>query len=166
MAENHVNAVTRRWEIPWKAAYEDALTGFILEGMSMRDIAWAINLKFQTDYSRNAVCGKAFRLGLKAIEKAKVIRKPREKQPYKPRPKRPPPLNIEALQMQCSEIIPRNLKLVDLKESDCRWPYGSGPYVHCGHRKIEGSSYCPNHYALSISNGTASERRASQMVNA
>jgi GcrA cell cycle regulator len=166
MGSNHVNAVMRRWETPWKTAYEDALTGFLMEGKSFADIAWAINLKFRTDYTRSAVGGKAYRLGLKAIEKSKVIRKPREKQPYKPRPQRPPPLNIEALQMQCSEIIPRNLRLVDLGENDCRWPFGDGPFVHCGHPKINGSSYCSNHFALSISNGTASERRASQMVNA
>lgn len=155
----HVNTI-------WTDEQSEALKSFIAEGLTYQRAAMELNDIFDTKFSRCAASGRGYRIGLTAVEKPKRQPKPREPQPYRPRPKPTLQLNVEALQLQCSEIIPRNLKLVDLKQKDCRWPYGDGPFVHCGHGKLDGSSYCPGHYALSIGPGTTSERRANQVVPA
>jgi GcrA cell cycle regulator len=118
--------------------------------------------------SRNAVLGKIHRLGLSsAVFKPPKVKKTKKEFREFPRfrPRRSQLLTKPA-KVRCIEVSPRNLSLLDLEENDCRYPFGSGPFTFCGHPKIDGSSYCSNHFSLSISPGTASERRASQMVNA
>lgn len=102
--------------------------------------------------SRNAVIGKAHRLGLEAREK--VVRKPRG--PRKPRGlytrhKRdvlgklfaPDPVLIREV-----EVEPRNLTFDQLEANSCRYPYGEKEIVFCGHDQQAGSSYCAAHHAL------------------
>jgi hypothetical protein len=78
-------------------------------------------------------------------------RAPRKPQPYKPRPKKPQgfiPLDIGRL--RCSEITPRDLTLLDLGASDCRYPTTDDrPFLFCGQAQQDGFSYCPGHLALS-----------------
>lgn len=38
--------------------------------------------------------------------------------------------------------------LLDLESDDCRYPFGDGPIVFCGHRTVAGSSYCLPHKIL------------------
>lgn len=45
-------------------------------------------------------------------------------------------------------ILPHNVALTDLTDHDCRYPYGEGEFLFCGHTKQDGSSYCPAHTAL------------------
>ena len=142
MPANHSNTV-------WTDEQAKALTGHLVLGMSMAEIAEALNEKFNTSYSRNAACGKAFRLGLKAPGKPKAQPKPCKPQPYKLRPK--PTFNTETVQFRCAEIIPGNVSLVDLAADGCRYPVNDiSPFLFCNHPQLEGSSYCPGHYQLSI----------------
>ncbi len=139
---NHVNTI-------WTDEQAKALAGHLVLGMSMAEIAEAINEKFSTSYSRNAACGKAFRLGLKSPGKPKAQPKPRKPQPYKLRPR--PTFNTESVRLECVEIVPGNVSLVDLAIDGCRYPVNDiSPFLFCNHRQIEGSSYCPGHYQLSI----------------
>lgn len=49
------------------------------------------------------------------------------------------------------ERAPKDAKpLVDLKPNGCRWPYGSGPFVFCGHAQVPGMSYCEKHCRVAV----------------
>jgi GcrA cell cycle regulator len=150
MPPNHVNAI-------WTDEQSALLKANLVEGLSMAENAAEINEKFNTHYSRNAVCGRAYRIGLIAPEKPKPPPQPRKHQPYKPRPKR---FNAEYQQQQlrCEEIRPDHVSMVDLSENGCRWPYGDQGYTFCNQRQtsvlrngeeIE-VSYCEPHYRLSV----------------
>jgi GcrA cell cycle regulator len=56
------------------------------------------------------------------------------------------------LQLRCVAITPRHLRLADLEDGDCRYPYGGDaegePITFCGHPRREGSSYCTSHVHL------------------
>lgn len=57
-------------------------------------------------------------------------------------------LTTDLPELRCVEIDPRLVSLEDLRRGECRYPYGDGPFLFCGHLKLEGSSYCPEHHAL------------------
>jgi GcrA cell cycle regulator len=156
----HVNEV---WRDLWSAALKDKLS----RGFSYSRIAAEINDQFNTNFSRNAACGKGYRMGLAAPPKMKVPRKKRkrdrERAPtIKPRPR------IEEIQLRCAEIEPRHLTLDQLEPDDCRYPFGEGPFTFCGRLNADGSSYCEEHFLLSTthtrSNSDAvTEARARRM---
>jgi GcrA cell cycle regulator len=51
--------------------------------------------------------------------------------------------------LRCVEINPLHLSIYDLAATSCRHPYGdTAPFSFCGHRTLEGHSYCPDHKAL------------------
>ena len=144
MPPNHVNAI-------WTDEQSQALAGFLIEGMSMAENAAAINEKFGTRYSRNAVCGRAYRIGLTAPKKPKVQPEPHKYQPYKPRPKKfNVAYNQQQIQLRCEEVRPDHVALVDLADNGCRWPYGDSPFTFCNQPQLEGTSYCPGHRASSV----------------
>jgi len=37
----------------------------------------------------------------------------------------------------------------EIGDDECRWPFGDGPYVFCGCKKVAGASYCQDHLILS-----------------
>lgn len=152
----------------WTPAHDDALRKWRGEHFTAAEIAPQINREFKTGYSRNAVIGRLHRLGLTTLtigNGPKKIRAPRE---YQPRPRRAitPKFSPEEVILRCVEIVPRNLSLIELEPNDCRYPYGDGPFMFCGHPKMEGSSYCFPHFHLCTGIGTASERQAARGVAA
>src|SRR3954447_856456 len=48
----------------WSSEHSDALRDYFLKGMSYAEIGRRINARFGTAYTRNAVVGRAKRLGL------------------------------------------------------------------------------------------------------
>lgn len=42
--------------------------------------------------------------------------------------------------------VDQMVKTVDLGPGMCKWPYGTGPYMHCGLGRVPGSSYCDFHH--------------------
>src|ERR1700752_1911309 len=50
----------------WSSEHSDALRDYFLKGMSYAEIGKEINARFGTAYTRNAVVGRAKRLGLAA----------------------------------------------------------------------------------------------------
>jgi GcrA cell cycle regulator len=73
-----------------------------------------------------------------------------------------PRFNRAALMdLRCDEVKPLNVTLLELEPHQCKWPV-SGERANtrfCGHLRLEASSYCLDHQALSIGRGTPSERR-------
>jgi GcrA cell cycle regulator len=139
----------------WTDEQSDALRGFVGEGFSYSQSADKINARFGTDYSRNAAIGRANRIGLACPIRSggSGPTEKRRRQEKFTRPKqfntRPAMLSPETLKLRCLEMVPRNLSLLDLEKNDCRYAYGAGPFVFCGHPKIAGSSYCGTHFQLS-----------------
>ncbi len=90
--------------------------------------------------TRNAVLGKIYRYKRKAgiSQDLRASNDPtrggkKTSKKYKPK---------------SAEVGPLNKELEDLKRRECRFPYGDGPFVFCGHKTRDRSSYCEEHHAL------------------
>ena len=120
---------------PWGDAHAEYLQELAKMGLSASLIARALNEKFGTSYSRNAVIGR-------------MSRKSVESRPSKQRYVRvKPPMNV------IHENAPHRCTLFALTNSSCRWPLGSifAPVeFFCGEPLAdlaEKRPYCPAHAA-------------------
>jgi GcrA cell cycle regulator len=112
----------------WAPEHSDALRELFARGMTFSEIAKAINSKFKTKYSRNAMLSRAKRMGLGRPVRPESLpqAKPRlELRPAEPRLSKfhwSPPVFEEAEppKLRCVEIEPRHLSLVELERRDCR----------------------------------------------
>ena len=136
----HVNTV-------WTDEQSEVLVTLLAQGKSFSEIAAALNEQFETTYSRNAVCGKGFRLKVKAPPKMTAPPKKRKRDRERTAIIKPLP-RIEAIRIRCTEIVPQNVTLLDLDRDGCRYPAGDGPFAFCNHQQQPESSYCPAHEAL------------------
>jgi GcrA cell cycle regulator len=160
----------------WPPEHSEALREYHAKGMSYLKIAQAINAKFGTGYSRNAMIGRGKRMGLAGPDRRDEWGKPtpkaprprphqrRERQPSETRRAMPNLPHVETVKLRCVEIEPRHLGLLDLAPGDCRYPYGGDKdgeaITFCGHPRRRGSSYCAPHFHLTRGPATASERAA------
>lgn len=129
----------------WLEEHVAALAALIAKGLSRRDSAAALNEQFGTTYTRNAVIGVAHRRGLIVLRKPKRKPKPVKQQRYEPKKRQPVFSYAAYVALECSEIVPLNLSLLDLELGQCRFPYGDNDFTFCGHPAQEGLSYCPSH---------------------
>ena len=160
----------------WASEHSDALREFIALRLSCSEAAAAINRKFGTFYTRNAVLSRARRMGLmaprppesspggiSALNRLGGVRPPEPRLPWLYRPM-PVFERTETEPLRCVEVEPRHLSLVDLERGDCHYPYGGDEegeaITFCGHPSSPGSSYCTPHFHLSRGPGTLSERTA------
>jgi GcrA cell cycle regulator len=160
----------------WASEHSDALREFIALRLSCSEAAAAINRKFGTFYTRNAVLSRARRMGLMAprppesspggtstLNRLGGVRPPEPRLPWLYRPM-PVFERTETAPLRCVEIEPRHLSLVDLERGDCHYPYGGDEegeaITFCGHPRRPGSSYCTPHFHLSRGPGTPSESAA------
>ncbi len=144
---------------PWTDERVATLTEMYVGGSSASVIGNLIGL------SRNSVIGKAHRLGLVSPHnERRASRPPAEaRRPYKPRERKVLTVEsngngafrvresravVDQYKLRAIEITPRNVSLIDLEKGDCRYPYGDGALVFCGHPVKEGSSYCTPHHHL------------------
>lgn len=154
-------------------------------GKTFREIAEIILAETGVSLSRNAVIGKARRLGLEGRGvngnyngngRSKPAQKPRrtadgsliqklrrEPPPVKPEPfVAAPPADIVSLRIPLIELGPIGFQ--------CRWPdetrNGDGSHTFCGNLTVDGASYCPAHAALAWGPGTKSERNAANVARA
>lgn len=141
MPPNHVNAT-------WTNAHDEALIAMLAIGLSRAEIASKLNERFDTVFTRCAVGGRAHRLKLATPSKPKPEPKKRVRPVRHHEFRPPPPRPREVIVMQCEEIVPRNLTLLELEPEDCRFPIGHGPFVFCGLPKLDGGPYCINHAHL------------------
>jgi GcrA cell cycle regulator len=160
----------------WPPEHSEALREYHAKGMSYLKIAQAINAKFGTGYSRNAMIGRGKRMGLAGPDRRDEWGKPtpkaarprphqrRERQPSETWRPMPNLAHVETVKLRCVEIEPRHLALLDLAPGDCRYPYGGDKdgeaITFCGHPRRRGSSYCAPHFHLTRGPATASERAA------
>ena len=160
----------------WAPEHSGALRELFALHLSFARIAAVINERFNTVYSRNAVLGRARRMGLAGNDRSGSSRcaQPRLDRPGEvhlvestsPRFSWPvPPFKAtKPFELRCVEIDPRHLSLIELEPGDCRYPYGGDEegeaITFCGHPRRPGSSYCTPHFHLSRGPGTPSERAA------
>lgn len=125
------------------------------EGLSCSQIA----ARLGRDVSRNAVIGKASRLGLPRRACSRLAST--SKRPRKPRPRpwrdwRPKQTPVSAL-FAAKPFAPTYIELVipecerktlmQLGDADCRWPCNNGEpdYQFCARPKVDGLPYCKDH---------------------
>jgi GcrA cell cycle regulator len=158
----------------WVSEHSDALRELIALRLSCSEAAAAINRKFGTFYTRNAVLSRARRMGLMAsgppesspgaISALNGVGRGRPAEPKLSWLHRPMPVfeRTETGPLRCVEIEPRHLSLVDLGRGDCHYPYGGDEegeaITFCGHPRRPGSSYCTPHFHLSRGPGAPLER--------
>lgn len=151
--------------VVWTDEQSEAIREFVAEGLTYREVTEQINALFGASFSRNAVIGRAKRIGLTSPPKPppkhprRVKRDPSLPKYARRAPAQPTITSRHVIEMRCAEIEPLHLTLLDLESNDCRWPYGDRQITFCGHPILCGS-YCSAHYQLSIGPGTASERAA------
>lgn len=162
----------------WASAHSDALRDYVRMGMSFSRIGREINSRFGTSYTRNAVIGRAKRMGLaalKRVDQTPVVPAspgsvrpcqmlvPNGGEPGASAGKSEPPLKL-----RCVGIRPRLISVLELEPGDCRYPYGGDKegegITFCGHPQRPGSSYCAPHFHLSRGPGTESDRADGPVV--
>jgi GcrA cell cycle regulator len=154
----------------WTAEAVEDLKKLALEGKSASHISAALGVG-----SRNAVIGKASRIGIKlnggggASVRGKVPARAGRSQwasaPYT-RPSADNHGSDAAAAAPLPQLSPgdgkpagrsfgvaeigemRRLRLEEIRDSACRWPLGdprSGDFAYCGLTPVEGQSYCAGH---------------------
>ena len=147
----------------WADEHAAALVEKLANGTSYAQIAIELNEEFGTNFSRNAACGKGFRLQVTAPKKTKATpekRKHYDRSRYNREYRLSRRISKEEIIIRCAEIEPRHLTLEQLESDDCRYPFGDGPFTFCGRLIMDGKSYCGEHFKLS----TAKERTNSEAV--
>ena len=105
--------------------------------------------------TRNAVIGKARRLGISiskkaTYRKAKPVPKtaPKPRKSYVPIPPKPLP------ETSILDGATLDITLMELDDTTCRWPTNSPPkgqpYYFCGHTTEQGQVYCATHKERAI----------------
>jgi GcrA cell cycle regulator len=144
----------------WTDVAIETLRQMALEGKSASTIALALGAP-----SRNAVIGKANRIGVKLTGHVHCST-PRASRPSTERPRRPAIARIESPWKRAAvPAVPRERKpswafaeaqvgemlklgFDEIREDACRWPIGdptSEEFVYCGIQTAKGRSYCAGH---------------------
>ena len=145
----------------WTEAAIETLRQLALEGKSASSIAAALGAP-----SRNAVIGKANRIGVKLTGNVRSSA-PRAPRASTGRPRRPAIARTDGALRKRAVVpaLPRERKptwifaeaevgemlkvgLEDIREGACRWPLGdptSEDFVYCGLQTAQGRSYCAGH---------------------
>src|SRR6202042_3367722 len=144
----------------WTDAAIETLRQMALEGKSGSTIAAVLGAP-----SRNAVIGKANRIGVKLTGNIHCLA-PRAARQSTGRPRRPAIARTEPLGKRAAvPAVPRERKpawafaqaevgemlkvgLDEINESACRWPLGgptSEEFAYCGIQSAKGRSYCAGH---------------------
>ena len=120
--------------VDWTEERVDTLSRLWREGYTARQIAEELG----GEVSRNAVIGKANRLGLSKPSKSSVSRQQRQQQKDVPVQKLVAPTGQRAT-------------IFTLTASTCRWPIGdpsTADFYFCGAKCSSGQPYCDYHAAM------------------
>jgi GcrA cell cycle regulator len=129
----------------WTAEQDAMLTRLWAEGCSASQISHQLA---STSRSRNAVIGRAHRLKLPPRPARQSMRQPAPRKPRRFKPKATPTPMING------EPTMRQLTLMQLKASSCRWPIGDSPFLFCARTVAERRSYCLHHCAKAYTSTT------------
>jgi GcrA cell cycle regulator len=135
---------------PWKIpGVLNALCDLHARGISRSRIAAALNHKFRTRLSRNAVIGKLARMGLSepCSGTGDIAKRVKRSAPPRPiMPPAPPPLPIA----WPDRGLIGGITLVQLTDATCRWPLwgaDSDERLYCGAQTGDGCGpYCLEHH--------------------
>ena len=114
---------------------------------SNTEIARMLSREFEIAITRNAVIGKIARLGLvhrHGASKGGGSRPGRV--PPKPKPTASIPAPPRAPRIPVER--PGTLTLLELRDGDCKWPDGDGPYLFCGRACVLEQPYCEEHLRM------------------
>jgi hypothetical protein len=144
----------------WLPEHDNALRRHLENGMSLRDVAAALNAEFHLGKSKNATLGRAWRLGAKSIHPRGKQNATKPKSPRKPRttPAQRPdiaarkaasgPKLVPASFVPRPDPRPGHVPLLDLVPDGCKWPSGDGPFLFCNEPRWPDSPYCGDHHGL------------------
>jgi hypothetical protein len=117
-------------------------------------IAWMLSREFNIALGRNAIIGKIARLGLVHRHGAS---KGGGSKPGRV-PPRPKPVKSIPDHLPAPAIVPRTpverpgtLSLIELRDGDCKWPSGDGPFLFCGRACVPEQPYCAEHLRMAHS---------------
>lgn len=113
--------------------------------------------------SRNAVIGKVRRMGLpyrqdsvwKSVKPKQTKMQRRSASAKKARRNRERfeearAHDVATLILPSEQAPPNATSLLNLRNDQCRWPYGDGPFLFCPETKVPGLSYCLGHAHKSV----------------
>lgn len=149
----------------WTEATIAFLRAYHADGLSFEKLAQEINKAFKLNITRNAVIGKAARLGLHARKHQPNMvitpKRPRKRRALSLQP-RPRALDLAdrllasdpqaTMPMDQSEFA---VTFEQLRNPHCRWPIGepgSDEFRFCGAQKMEQGPYCARHHWISYRN--------------
>lgn len=121
----------------WTPEQEQELRDYVTAGMSSTQIATRLSV------TRNAVSGKASRLGLRLKSKPRKMSLELFVKPRPSRQRRPPtPVPVDA------KVFSK--RLIDLGPNECRWPSGEGSEISFCGKKVEHKPYCNRHWRKAV----------------
>jgi hypothetical protein len=109
-----------------------------------REMAKMLTVEFDVPITRNAVIGKSHRINMPTRIRP-VSAGPKVKK-YSPRQRAPRP-RVTTI-AKPPQRVDGTVTIYQLRADDCRFPLGDFPFVFCGKEQVEGSSYCPEHFAI------------------
>lgn len=145
-------------EFPWKdnPTQVERLKQLRAEGHSFGMIASIMTRDLGCNITRNSVISTWGRAN--GTKGTKTDRDKSFLLPLKPKPApRPPEVRVRLPngKLPSLHVIEREppagfvgVSLMDLKENQCRFAYGRGPFLFCGEPTQEGSSYCQDCHAI------------------
>ncbi len=144
--------------VVWPDIIEAALRSFVVaRAGSAAEIAKLMSEKFEINFTRNMICGKLKRMNLTTADPNNRVGRDTKPKRHKPakrlaspaKPATPKPIfRCDETGHRMADVVPLNLTLLEFGQNMCRWPYGNGPFVFCGHRTPDEASYCCAHQAL------------------
>lgn len=163
----------------WTPEIDAAMLQLTATGMTYHDAALTLNAKYGTAFTRNALIGRASRLGVRVPRRrptpeekearrlARAARHNEKRRTARREWRRIPVPEPEITALRCAGIEPLHVSMADLEEHHCRYPHGEGlGTTYCGHPKQQYDSrfpYCTDHFNLCRASAPASERAATDV---
>lgn len=147
--------------VDWTPALTKRFEQLVAKGDSYDEIAKALSHEFRVRLTKNACVGKGRRLHVplrqpprkrlclrresRNAPKQRKVRRSERRSLLRERRAKPSRPNLKHRVRQSRT---RDLTLLQLLPTSCRFPSENKPFTFCGDHKIEGSSYCEKHHAL------------------
>jgi GcrA cell cycle regulator len=131
----------------WTDDRVDKLKALWKKGLSASQIAEELG----ENITRNAVIGKAHRLGLSS--RPSPVKKPAQAKPRKAAPKKAATAPAASAAATAPEMRnkPGKITILELTDRICKWPLGhpgEDDFQFCGSKSVPGQPYCAFHGAM------------------
>jgi GcrA cell cycle regulator len=154
----------------WTRERTELLKRYWADGESASRIAFLLGgFEHCDDGGRNAVIGKVHRLKLAGRETAVSSRPPRPRETAdrvawnkgKRTERKPSELSSPGAATRPVGPVSLDIPITELRPGQCKWPYGDGPFLFCGHAARDGAVYCAFHKRIAY---RPAERQAKPFV--